>query len=161
MAPDSPPLILSLCKGERSIWLEHVRQAMKNPAAFFERLITSVGPAAKKLLIAKVRSKLEPVVEKQGLEWCDVEPALELVDSMEELEAAIADPEAFLQSLAQSMGPAAKKIALAKLRPRLEPLLEKQGLEWADVAPALEEVRSGAEAMLVLASGAPTFESLV
>ena len=80
---------------------------------------------------------------------------------MEELQAALQDPTAFLERLAESMGPAAKKIALAKLRPRLELRLKKQSLEWADVAPALEEVRSGAEAMLVLASGAPTFESLV
>ena len=80
---------------------------------------------------------------------------------MEELQAALQDPTAFLERLAESMGPAAKKIALAKLRPRLEPLLEKQGLEWADVVPALEEVRSGAEALFLLACGAPTFESLV
>ena len=83
------------------------------------------------LLIAKLRPKLEPVVEKQGLEWGDVVPALELVDSVEELEAAIADPEAFLQSLAHSMGPAAKKFLVAKLRPKLEPQLEKQGLQWS------------------------------
>ena len=80
---------------------------------------------------------------------------------MEELQAALQDPMAFFEGLAKSMGPAAKKIALAKLRPRLEPLLEKQGLEWADVVPALEEVRSGAEAMSFMACGAPTFESLV
>ena len=80
---------------------------------------------------------------------------------MEELQAALQDPMAFFERLAKSMGPAAKKIALAKLRPRLEPLLEKLGLEWADVVPALEEVRSGAEAIFLLASGAPTFESLV
>ena len=80
---------------------------------------------------------------------------------MEELQAALQDPMAFFEGLAKSMGPAAKKIALAKLRSKLEPRLKKRGMEWADVAPALEEVRSGAEAMLVLASGAPTFESLV
>merc|ERR1719316_2556412 len=97
-----------------------------------------MGPAAKKLLIAKLRPKLEPHLERQGLEWCDVVPALELVDSAEELEAAIADPEGFFKSLADSMGPAAKKWLIAKVRPKLEPHLEKQGLEWCDVVPALE-----------------------
>ena len=64
------------------------------------------------------------------------------VDSVEELQEAFQDPMAFLEGLAKSMGPAAKKMALRQLiKPKLEPLLEKRGLKWEDVAPALEKVR--------------------
>ena len=70
---------------------------------------------------------------------------LSQVDSLEELQNALADPKAFLESLANSMGPAAKKIAIAKLRPKLEPYLKKNGLTFEDVVPALEQVRVGAE----------------
>merc|ERR1719506_3282421 len=122
--------------------VQKLKAAISDPDGFLRRLEHSAGPAAKKLLTAKLRPKLEPHVEKQGLEWDDVVPALELVDSVEELEAALADPEAFLQSLAHSMGPAAKKLLVAKLRPKLEPHLDKQGLQWDDVVPALELVDS-------------------
>ena len=46
------------------LWLEHVCEAMKDPAGFLERLAASAGPAAKKLAIAKLRSKLEPHLEQ-------------------------------------------------------------------------------------------------
>ena len=64
---------------------------------------------------------------------------------MEELRAAAEDPVKFMEDLAKSMGPAATKFALAKLRPKLEPLLKKQGLEWDDALPALQAVRRGFE----------------
>ena len=47
--------------------------------------------------------------------------------------------------MAVSTGPAAKKLAIAKLRPKLEPALTKQGLAWADVALALDAVDSPQE----------------
>ena len=50
-------------------------------------------------------------------------PALELMDSAQELEAAIDDPETFLKQLLAAVGPVAKQLALAKLRPRVEPVL--------------------------------------
>ena len=41
-----------------------------------------------------------------GLIWEDVLPALELVDTPEELQAAFDDPEGFLRNLAVAAGPA-------------------------------------------------------
>merc|ERR1719337_539475 len=120
--------------------VKELEAKLQDPTAFLERSAKSMGPAAKKIVLAKLRSKLEPRLKKRGMEWADVAPALEEVDSVEELQAALQDPTAFFEGLAKSMGPAAKKIALAKLRSKLEPRLKKQGLEWADVAPALEEV---------------------
>merc|ERR1719420_863039 len=88
----------------------------------------------------KLRPTLKPHLEKQGLTFEDVRPALEQVDTIEELQAAVATPPEFLEKLARSTGPAAKKYAMMKLRPKLRPYLEKQGLTFEDVRPALEQV---------------------
>ncbi len=79
-----------------------------------------MGHAGKKWAIAKLRPKMEPSLKKQGLLWEDVLPALELVDSVEELQAAAEDPEGFLKSMAKTLGPAGKKWAIAKLPPKME-----------------------------------------
>ena len=57
------------------------------------------GP--ERIAIGKLRRKLEPVVLRQHLKWEDAVPALELIDSVEELQAAIGDPEGFMQSVMQ------------------------------------------------------------
>merc|ERR1719271_1492087 len=120
--------------------IEELQGAHANPSEFLESLATSTGPAAKKLAMVKLRPVLEPHLLKQGLTFPDVVPALEQVDTLEELQGALANPSEFLESLATSMGPAAKKLAMVKLRPVLEPHLPKQGLTLADVVPALEQV---------------------
>merc|ERR1719214_370317 len=93
----------------------------------------------------KLRQKLKPHLEERGLTFDDVRPALEQVDTIEELQAAVANPSEFLENLARSTGPAAKKYAMMKLRPKLKPHLEKQGLTFEDVRPALEQVDTIAE----------------
>merc|ERR1719247_606753 len=112
---------------------------------FLEQMAKSLGPAGSKLALAKLRPKMEPILTKQGLTWEDVLPALELVDSVEELMAAAEGPMGFLEQMAKSLGPAGAKLALAKLRPKMEPILTKQGLTWEDVLPALESVDSAEE----------------
>jgi hypothetical protein len=62
------------------------------------------------------------------------------MDSVEELRAAVADPETFLESLANAAGPAAKKWVIARLRPSVEPQLSGIGLDWEDVVPVLDGV---------------------
>ena len=63
---------------------------------------------------------------------------LESVDSQDELQQALKDPETFLKNLlAGAGGKVAKKLLLHKLKPHLEPYLEEQSLTWADVQPAL------------------------
>ena len=54
------------------------------------------------MAIAKLGPKLAPWLAKHGLALQDVLPVLELVDSVEELAAALAEPEAFLVRLAIS-----------------------------------------------------------
>jgi hypothetical protein len=72
---------------------------LDDPETFFKRLMETGGPAAMLLAIIKLRSKIEPLVAKQGLAWEDVLPALEMVGSVEELQAALDDPEVLVQTL--------------------------------------------------------------
>ena len=122
--------------------IDELQAAVEEPESFLRSVAGAAGPAAKKMAIGKLRSKLEPIVTQQGLAWEDAVPALDLVDSVEELQAAIGDPEGFMQSVMGAAGPAAKKLLIAKLRPVLLPLLPKRGLKWGDVEMAMEMVSS-------------------
>jgi hypothetical protein len=81
---------------------------------------------------------------RAGLDFEDAVPAIEMLVTFEELQKAAAElsqnPDAFVKRLLAAGGPAGKKIALAKLRPLLTPLLEKAGLDWEDAKPAIELV---------------------
>ena len=128
---------------------DKIAQAAQNPKQFLVTLEEEcVGPAAMKLAIAKIRPRIEPALNKKGLAWEDVLPALLALNTLEKIEAAAADPEAFLLKMEEQVaGPAAMKLAVARLRPKVEPSLKQNSsrtqaeLEWADVAPALQ-VRS-------------------
>jgi hypothetical protein len=76
------------------------------------------------------------------LEWTDVVPVLETIDSLEELRAAADNPEALLERVSRASGSAAKKLAIMHLKPLLDPCLHARGLEWADVVPVLETIDS-------------------
>jgi hypothetical protein len=96
------------------------------------------GPVAIKVAIAKLRGKLEPLVEKQGVAWEDALPVLETVDSLDDLREALEAPEAFLQQLMEAGGPAAIKLAIAKLRLTLEPLITSKRWTWDALLPKLQ-----------------------
>ena len=71
-----------------------------------------------KLLVARLKPKLGPLLKQQQLDWSDVLPALELIDSRQELQAAMDEPEAFLTRLADAATPAAIKLLVARLKPK-------------------------------------------
>ena len=105
--------------------LAALEQALDDPMAFIEQLLKANGPAASRLVVAGLRYKLEPTLTAQGLMWADVSPALEAIDTLDELRAVAEDPTTFLEQLAVSgaAGRLIKKLCIAKLRPRLEPKL--------------------------------------
>ena len=115
--------------------VEQLANALEHPSDFLEQLAASMGPAAKKLALAMLKPKVEPLANKMGLEWRDVLPALELVDSVEELHAAVAEPEAFLLRLGEAMGPAAKRLLIAKAKPHIEPIVITKKLRTPSAAP--------------------------
>jgi hypothetical protein len=73
-----------------------LKEAVADPAGFLERLASAGGPAAKKLAIMHLRPPLTPHLHTLGLEWADVVPVLEAIDSIDELREAIDDPQAIL-----------------------------------------------------------------
>ena len=86
---------------ERIYSINELRKAVNDPKQFFMRLTTTaVGPAAKKKVIAHLKPKLEPQLPTP-LTWADVEPALELIDSVGELRKAVDDPKEFGKKLTQ------------------------------------------------------------
>ena len=131
---------------------QQLQHAAEDPEGFFETILaTVVGPAAMKLAVAKLKPKILPVVQRQGLVWEDVAPALELVDRAAELEAALDDPDAFLARVLSTAGPAAKRMAIARLRPMLEPLLSKQhGLAWVEALPVIDMISTTTEVQAAL-----------
>ena len=52
-------------------------------------------------------------------EWEDALPAMEMLADVERLRTAMGDVESFVQELVGAAGPAGKKVAVAKLRPKL------------------------------------------
>ena len=77
-----------------------------------------VKQAARDHALQLLRPALEPVLRSRNLEWGDVLPALEKLDSIDELEAAVSEPEELLSSMVSSSGPVGKQMALAQLRPK-------------------------------------------
>ena len=91
---------------------------------------------------------LEPVLTKAELPWDVVVPVLELIDSREELQKALQDPDAFLASAADATTPAAKGLLIPKARSSLEPVLKQMVLAWEDAVPVLERIDSCEELQL-------------
>ena len=78
------------------------------------------------------------------LRWEDVWPALEMIDSVEELEDAVRNPQQFMVRLfARALAPMLLRAAVRKARPILEPRLQRLGVRWEeDAVPMLEAIDS-------------------
>merc|ERR1711871_16982 len=55
------------------------------------------------MLLFKLKSLLEPYLRQQRMTWLDVQPALELVDSLVQLEEALSNPKSFFKNLLRRM----------------------------------------------------------
>jgi hypothetical protein len=108
---------------------DDLQVAMEDPQAFLDKLLADSGPAAVKLAIGKLRPQLKPLIENEGVEWVDALPAIETVGSLDDLQAAMEYPQAFLDKFLADIGPAVVKLAIGKLRSQLEPLV-MQKVAW-------------------------------
>jgi hypothetical protein len=115
-----------------------IGEIVQDPEEFLRSLVATAGPYAKRLALSKLRPKIEPVLSLRGLAWTDVVPAFDLVESLEDLQEALLDPESFLDSLVAAGGAAAKKIAVAMLHPPMKPQLLLRKLDWSNVSLKLE-----------------------
>ena len=100
-------------------------------------LMQMAGPEVRKMVLGKVlRPRIEPHLWLMKISWDDVSPALELIDTIEELNEAEKFPAEFLSHLKkQAIGCAAVRFAVAVAKPKLEPRLQEMGLVWNDVRP--------------------------
>jgi hypothetical protein len=130
---------------------KEVQEAIEDPQAFMDKwLATELREETRKKLYMRLRLRLEPEVLTCGLAWADVEVPVQaeleeiktLQDCADLISTFIADPVAFVERVSRASGPAAKKLAIMHLKPRLEPHLQARGLEWADVVPVLETIDS-------------------
>lgn len=125
--------------------IEHLGQAIVDPAAFLDRLQQSGGAAAQRLIRARLRTLLLPLLAPNShettLTWEDVRPSVELLGTVEELREALGDPRAFLQNLtvttATSLG---KRWLINQLNHVIEPYLEQAGLAWDKIQRVIEMI---------------------
>ena len=138
-----------------------IQQAVEDPEAFLKRLAGAAKPAAKRLMLSRLRRPIEkhlcPDDSKQAKKNFDEQwkneilPALERIATMqalqEALNSAMEDPKAFLTSLkdvaVQSGGkvmfPIAKRTLIDKIKPKLMPFLRDKGITVnSDVVMAVE-----------------------
>ena len=106
--------------------------------------------------VSKLKPKLEPSVKALGLTWDDVKPALESFDFVS-MKKAITDPTSFLEEVA---APIAKKLAISKLRAKLDAVLREHGVEWDSISATLNEM-SLKDIKEALMDPAPLIEQLV
>jgi hypothetical protein len=108
--------------------LSELQQAIEDPEAFVARIVELVAPVMRSALLDKLRPQLEPVLLDHGVTWEQAEPLLSQLTSIDRLQAAVDNPQSFVRELLSASGPAAKALAIAKLRPVLAPLLIERGI---------------------------------
>jgi hypothetical protein len=143
--------------------IDKLQAAVQNPESFVAELLSASGPPAKALAIAKLKPVLEPLLIERGilghatngardsifdeaalaLTWDSFVPVLSLVDTVEELQVAVENPQQFVDDLLTVTSTASKAFAIAKLRPVLEVAVkESTGLDWDRFSPVLELIES-------------------
>lgn len=127
--------------------IEELGQAIVDPAAFLETLQASGSQGAKRLLHSRLRSLLAPLLapasQETTLTWEDVRPSVELVDTVDELREAIADPHAFVLKLtAMSASSLGKRWLINQLKAVIEPMLASAGLAWEKAQRVIEKIDS-------------------
>ena len=79
--------------------LESLKLAHADPAKFLDELLHRVcgSQIAIKVATAQLRPHLTPVLAELGLRFEEIQPALELLGSCEQVRAAVRDPRGFLK----------------------------------------------------------------
>jgi len=114
--------------------VEEVRNAVLDPEGF----MTNVLAASMDGLIEFLKSKLKPYCESKGLVWALVEPVVDELDSVQEIQSAIADVDGFLAKVFAAS--AAGLVQLAK--GKMKPYCLTRGWPWEVVEPAIDELDS-------------------
>jgi len=128
---------------------QELQDAIKNPEAFFERLGLNCLPIAKKIALAQFRQnkEVESFLRENGLQQEDLMHMVDEVDTPQDLQDAMTNPEVFVARLANDCPPIAKKIALAQFRQsrEVQSFLWENSLQTEDLAHILDDVDSPQE----------------
>jgi len=87
----------------------------------------------------EMKAKLEPIVVERGLPWKVIEAQIDLIDSADELQNAIEDPEEYLQKATFALG---RDIVLAKVMDMLKPVCERRKIPWEPVKKLVSDIES-------------------
>ena len=77
--------------------IDELQVAFADPDAFVQNLMAAAGPAAKAMLVGKLKGILAPIAKRRGLVWEDIALSMDMVNSVGDLQEAVADPEGFLE----------------------------------------------------------------
>ena len=149
--------------------------AIQDPSAFIEVLWAQLEPLIKEEALIRMRPRAEPILQKHGVAWDDAQPVLSMITSINQLCAAAEDPDAFFSDMQSASGTAARALAIAKLRPVLEPLLSDQlaalqsaatatwfaGLQWDELVPVLGMIDSVEELDAAVSDPESFLQSLI
>ena len=76
--------------------VEKIQRAVEHPEQFIGLLVAASAPLARNSALAIAWSWIELWLKKQGISWNVVLPILETIDSVEEIQQAVGNPEEFL-----------------------------------------------------------------
>jgi len=122
---------------ERVDTVQEAKELCQDP----DRVLKELGPPlARRVALKALRPKLEPLLEKQQVSWDDAVGILDELDTVEELQQLVEDPQQFMDRIVKKSGPIAKKWAMAQLKKLLEPKLKQKGLQWDDMLIVIERL---------------------
>ena len=116
-----------------------IAELLTEPRAFLRKPEAAGGPLATKLLHAQLSKLLIPLCEERKVSYdIDVLPFVKMVDSFDELRAALQDPRSFIDNvIARSLS---KPWLTQQLKVALAPHLAEAEVGWAHVQPAIEQI---------------------
>jgi hypothetical protein len=132
--------------------VDELQKAMEDPEAAVRLLLEN--PIIRRMLLEGLRKLLEPLVIASNLTWLVFRSAFDMITDVEQVEAALADPQAFFQYMLKKGGVVCKTL-IALLQPKLEHLATEQSLRWVVVVSALEGIAT-VEMLLIAHEVSPT-----
>tara|TARA_B100000900_G_scaffold330989_1_gene291591 strand:- start:29 stop:2101 length:2073 start_codon:yes stop_codon:yes gene_type:complete len=118
---------------------QNIYKILDDPNAFIMDLIDTAKPIGKKVIISKLRPKIEDMLKEYNLEWeGELQPAIELLTDIPNLQKSLDNPDVFITELVNKAGPVGKKMIISNLRTQIEPMLDTYNLSWDEILPAIE-----------------------
>ena len=117
--------------------VRQIIHALRFPNDFMDRLMNARASTAIKLMLSAAKPVMEPLAEKKGLSWEEVQ-SISTCMTLTDVRDFIADPEfAFDSLVAATQGPMAKRAAIAALRTPAGRWCRASSVTWEDLISVL------------------------